>query len=156
MLQKISKAQKSQEVNILSSIGPSTTSLCICTLFQGSLPSYVVFLPFAESQEEEVKLSVANCLSLLVASPIDKHQKATDLAAACLKTAKISRHEETWLFKSHGPAPINPRAKLELSQADLQRFIDCLLRPDKVPGAVKVSQEHPDIITADETYSFHG
>ena len=85
-----------------------------------------------------MKLSVANCLPFLVASPSDKQQRATDLLAACQKAAVVSQQEEVWQMGSHAPHAMSPRAKLELSLADLQRFMDCLLRPDKASGAIKV------------------
>ena len=91
-----------------------------------------------ESQEEEVKLVVANCLPFVVASPTEKHQRAVDLMSACLKTAVLSNQEEAWQMESHATSIASSKAKLELSQADLQRFVDCLLRPDKVSGLIKV------------------
>ena len=99
-----------------------------------------------ESQEEEVKLSVASCLPFLVATPSEKQQRAADLVAACQETAVISQQEEVWRIESCGPQAPSTRAKQELGLADLQRFIDCLLRPDKIAGPVKVSSSWPQAI----------
>ena len=85
-----------------------------------------------------MKLSVASSLPFLVVGPNRKHQRAIDLFTVCQRTSAPDQQDEAWHGKLQLPAPANAKAKPELSQADLQKFVDCLLRPEEISGHVKV------------------
>lgn len=85
-----------------------------------------------------MKISVASCLPALSQVSSDKQHRAAALMRACQLTAQHALPRSIW---QQGWAPVitaAPKAKFELSEADIKTFADLLLAPDTSSGKVKV------------------
>jgi len=99
----------------------------------------------AESEEAEVKLSVAECMEDLILAQSTREQRLAALGRACRLTAARQPGDDRQACASF-PAPPphrGARPTTELTAKELSQFVDALLLKSSLPGDVQVIPPPP-------------
>jgi hypothetical protein len=99
----------------------------------------VVAVP-AESEEAEVKLSVAECLEDLILVQSTREQRLSVLGQACRLTAARQPGDErrAWSSTPTPPPHRGAHPKTELTASELSQFVDALMLKGGLSGDVQV------------------